>query len=680
MLASQRRSKAGWLRAGSLVVGITLVLLGTAQAAAQVFRLGTWEGTLDGVTDFARQDTKTGGSQRARLESLRNDDRLTLRNSGAYLYDPGLRTLSLGGTFGFSQEEFKTESGSASRQGTLSGYDVFMGILSEQPFALNLFANRSQSFVSRELAGRSEVVTENRGGTLFARRVYIPSSLAFRQELHEETSRTGDIEAHRENQRRIVTYEGQRGWTDSETDLRYEFIDDADRVFPRLSYRSHEGSLNYSLDFGSELNWRWDSRLRHFIRTGVADVTTSTVDELLRIDHTERLRTEYRYFLTRTESLAVATTTHTGAATLLYRLYESLTSTAGADAIVQMLPAGQKDAFRGRLDFAYAKRLPWEGRLTAGLGGSLQYEDDRFMAVETGVPQETHTAATPFALPIPLANSTVIASSVVITKTAVGPLPPGCIAPPGPPTPLVLGQDYTLRTVGDITEVVPIPCAGVIPGINPGDTIAVDYRFETAPSRTFTTATWRADVSVDYRWVRPYFIHEQTDQSLLSGRDGRFLDDQQSDTLGIEFRYDGVRLRGSLLAEVRRFESTRVTFNSVRSAQSLGFSILPELVLSLSADEARIDYENPKRQTQTLTGRVTLTHALGTSLFTEATAGIRILDDTLIPKEQTTEAALKVRWLYRKLEVSPRLEFFDRQRGDTVTKEYRAMLFTSRRF
>lgn len=635
---------------------------------------------MENVVDFSRQDTKTAGSQSSKLQLVHTDDRLNLRNLGAFIFDPRLINFSLGGTFGLSREWQTTDDGKASRSGTLWGYEAFASILPEKSYSLNLFANRNQSFLSRELAGRSDLVSENRGATLFARRIYIPSTLSFRQELQDAESRTAGVVARRKEERNIFTYQGERGWIDSEMNLRYEFVDTSDEVQPNLSYQSHDGSLYYSLDFGPELNRRWDSRLRFLTRTGVADLMTLTLDELLRIDHSEWLRTDYRYFLIHAESRGGASTTHLGAFNLLHQLYQSLTSTVGADATVQTLPGGQKNSYRGRLGFAYTKRLPADGRLNSGLGGSLAYEDSRFPAGESFVFQETHAVSTPSALPIALDNRFVIEESVAVTKTAFGPLPSGCIAPSGPPTPLVLGRDYTLRTTGDTTEIVPIACAGTTPGINPGDTIAVDYRFKVSPSLTFTTATWHTNLSVDYRWIRPYFSHEQTDQSLISGRDGRFLDDQRSDTVGTELRYDGRRVRAGLRGEAGWFASRRLTYDSLRSNQFVVLSILPELTLNLNADQAFFDFSNPKRETQTFSVRAFLTYFLGASLFVEAFGARRWLRDTLLPREQATEAGLRARWFYRRIEVSPSFEFFERQRGNTDTNEYRAMLRVIRRF
>ncbi len=643
-----------------------------------MFRLGTWEGSLEGLTELRRQDS-TIGSTRSRTELRHSDERLTVQNSGAYVYNPRLLTLSLGVTLGLAQDWLTIDERHRYDETFLNGYNTSASVLSGQPFSLNVFANRSQSSVSRELLGLSETVSESRGATLFARRLYVPSTLTVRQEIQQEESEIAGIATRRDDLRTSVRYEGQRGWTDQEMGIFYEFVDDSNRAFPELSSQSHEGQFRYGLDFGEELNRHWDSRLRLATRTGLIESTIGTLDESLRIDHTDRLRSNYRYLVTRTVTQNAETTLQSATANLRHQLFESLATTAGLDAGRESLVGGEKDTYRGRLDLAYTKRLPRGGRLNVGLGGSLQYEDDRFEVTDTPVSQETHTAATPFALPISLDNPLVITSTVVVTKTAVGPLPPGCIPPPGPPTPLTLGVDYTLRTTGDVTEIVPISCAGATAGINPGDTVAVDYRFAVAPSRTFMTSTWRADASVDYRWVRVFMSHEQSDQRLLSGREDHFLDDTRTDTVGAELRYDGERLRASLLGEARRYTSRRVSFDSLRGGALADYAILSGLTFRLSADETLTDYPGENRQTRSLATRAGLTYILG-GLSADLSVGVRRLEDTLQPEEQIREARLLVRWLYRKIEISPALEYIERERGDTDLREYRVGVKTIRRF
>ncbi len=648
---------------------------------AQIFRLGEWGGEYESGNEYERQVTSTGGSESSRFQNVLSQNRLSVRNTGAYIYDPRLINLSVGGTLGLSQSWQNANDSKNSQSGLLWGYDFFANILSEKPFSLNLFANRNQSTLSGELVGRIDITAENRGATLFARRLYIPSTLTFRQEIQDQEYKSTGVVTSTSNRRNILTYDGQRGWIDSEMNVRYELVDLTDEILPNLSYRSHDASLYYSLDFGPELNRRWDSRFHFLTRSGLANLTSLNLDESLRIDHTERLETDYRYFLLRIDTTGGETTTHTGTFHLRHRLYDSLTTNFDLGGTFQMLPNGERDQYRGRLDFDYTKRLPYDGRLNISLGGGLQYDTNRFRSTESFVPQETHTAGTPFALPIDLTNPFVVSGSVVVTKTATGPLPAGCFPPPGPPTPLVLGQDYTLQVFGDITQIVPIPCSGLTPGINPGDTIAVDYGFSVSPSLSFLTIPWHLNVSVDYRWIRPYFIHEQTDQKLVSGRDGRFLDNQRSDTIGTELRYDGQRLRASILGEGRNFNSHRSAYNMLRSNQFLAYTIMPDLLLTLTGSESFSFFSRPQqRETRSFDGRVTLSYALGGTLFADAFAGERALMQTAQPNERITEAGIRVRWMYRKVEILPSIMFTDRQRGDTDSKNFHITLRMIRRF
>lgn len=651
-----------------------------AAASAQGFRLGRWEGSLESRTEYDHQDSRTAGAAGFTTDDFLTSERLSLRNVDAYIFDPRLVTFTLGGTFGLFQEHFSFDGADATRSGTLWGYEAYAGILSEQPYALSLYANRNQDVSSLIFGGRTETIYENRGGTFFAKRLYIPSSLSFRQETLSQETNTGATVARQDQTRNTVTYQGDRGWEDSEGSLRYEFTDLSDHVFPDLSYQSNDVSLYYSIDFDPELTQRSDSNVRFFKRSGLGDLTTLSVDENLRVDYTDRLRANYRYFLLRTETPGGATTVNTGQFTLRHRLYESLTTNFLLAATGQTLPNGKKYTHRGRLDLAYTKRIPWDGRLNVGLTGEMRYDDNRFNVPETFVPQETHTATSPLALAISLGNPFVDVGTIVVTKTAVGPLPAGCVAPPAPPTPLVLGRDYTVRSLGDLTEIVPVPCAGLIPGINPGDTIAVDYRFAVPTSLAYITPSFTANISADYRWIRPYFSLERTNQDLVSGRDGRFLDNVRSDTVGTELRYNAQGIRASLLGEGKTYTSRRVAYDSARSGQFLGIDILPELTLTLNADEAWFQYSQPRKQTRTLSGRASVTYLFGATVYAEAFARLLVLKDTQVPTERTAEAGLRVRWTFRKLEIDPTLQFIDRRRGETDTKDFRAILRVIRRF
>ena len=322
----------------------------------------------------------TSGEQPFTSQDLLFEERLNLRNSGAYVIDPRLLTLTLGGSFGLSQERFT----SFLRRQHPDELQHALGIRHagkrahgaaplvdrvREPEPVQHFPGAVRSHQHHEREPRGDPLCE---GALHSFHVQCstrpagPGGTGIQRRLAP-----GGGEG-------VARYEGQRGWADSEIDLVFEYVDDKDLVFPSLSFQSQEAQVNYGLDFGEDLNWHWASRLRYYNRTENTPITMWTVDETLIVDHTETLRSDYRYFLVRTENASGANTTQTGRASLQHRLYESLTTTASLDGVLQTFPQGEKDSIRGTLAWVYTKRLPLGGRLTAAVGGSEQYENDRF--------------------------------------------------------------------------------------------------------------------------------------------------------------------------------------------------------------------------------------------------------------------------------------------------------------
>jgi hypothetical protein len=118
----------------------------------------------------------------------------------------------------------------------------------------------------------------------------------------------------------------------------------------------------------------------------------------------------------------------------------------------------------------------------------------------------------------------------------------------------------------------------------------------------------------------------------------------------------------------------------VRASALATIVLLPELTLGLNADATRTVFSEPERETMSQTARATLTYVLGSTLFVDVSAGFRRLEDSAQPAEEVLEARLLGRWLFRKVEMAPTLEYLERQRGGTQTQEYRVLLKTIRRF
>lgn len=661
---------------GLLVWALSLLIISfsSSESPAQIFGLGEWSGAYESTTQYIRSESG-GGDFYSQNLALQN--RLKVGNHGAYILDPELITFSFGGTFGLSQDWFSSSFDESSQRGTLWGYDFVADILRDRAFALNLFANRDQDRVLGGLAGPLKSMFERRGVKFFAREVYLPFTLTFRQEFQDQESGSGPSRARRGQRQNILTYEGERGWLDSEMAVRYEFIDNKDVTFSNLSYKSHEGSLYYSLDFGPELNRRWDSRVRLLNRQGNYTLTSLNLSESLFIRHTDRFWTDYLYSFQRVTGTSGNLTNHIGAFNLTHRLYESLTTRLSLDGSMQKFAGGERDDFRSRLTMAYTKKVPGDGRLNIDLNAGFEYTNSRFPTRQNFVPQEFHTAQPISGFPslaanIRLANPFVILGPTAAQRPVVRKIVPACGI-------LIEGIDYTLTTFVDFTEIVPNPGAGCS-GINPGDQIEVEYNYEVSQSLAYTTVPWRIGISVDYGWIRPFYYHEQTHQTALSGRDTQFLDNHRADGLGTELRYDGNLMTASLSAEVERYTSSRQAYNAFRSSQGFAYRFTPELTFTLRTEESFYSYSRPDRERRLITGRATLAYQFGGELSADAFAAFRDLNDTTEPKERIAEAGVRVRWTFRSVEVLPSFRLIDRRRGAFDNRDYEMVLRLIRRF
>jgi hypothetical protein len=654
-----------------------MIVCSAPSVGAEVFRLAPWRGQLEAFVSLSHTDT-SGGDTSDTSDTMNAQQLLTLRNRGAYFFDPRLVRLDIAGTFGLQQERLKTDTGDQSSDefttGDLWGYDLNAFIFPEEATSLLLFASRDQTSPPRFGAGTQEFINEDMGATLFLDRLYIPSRLQFRRELRKDDINVGGVLSLRDDTDITLEYDGERGWINSEMQIEYDFRDHTDNLSSGGDFQDHTGRMNYSLDFGSDLNWRWDSRLSTLYRTGdLPDLTRLTANELLQIRHTERLLTNYRYTLNYSSSGDDVNVSHAGGVTLRHRLYESLDTNVGVAGRYENQSNGTKKSIGSNLNFNYRKRISAEGSLTAGLGGGFSWQADKFDDTTASAIDEVHTVTFPVANPVQLDNPFVIESTVVVTKEGNGPLPPGC-SPFSVPRVLTEGVDYTLGSAGtNLTQIDPISCTLTTPGLNPGDTISVDYQYTVPEESEFTTGTFAADISVQYPWIRAYATYSQQVQTLIEGDPG-FLEDRRRSTIGTELSYSKKDLRANLRGEVEFFDSDNQAFNALRLNQFLIYTILPGMNLSVTANQGLANFSNPDdRKTREAALRATLNYNIGRGLYASAFVAVRGYDETDQDLDFTGEVGLGMTYTIRQLTIAPGVKFLNRRRGDTDTKD---LLFT----
>lgn len=661
---------------GALAAAAAVLASGEARAQPR-FGLGTWDGSLEVGVEGDRQRTKTEGISETKSDRTRYDERLTVRNTGGFILDPRFWAGSFSGTFGLFQEQEQFDGTDASRSGRLLGYSFDSVILAEKPYSLAIFTSRSENVLSREFGGRSDITFENRGGTFRLREDsffqdlgfrYFTSSVGARQELTKEDTTVLGQTFKRDETRTILTYDASKGFETSDLTLRYEFTDLDDRENPTLAFQSHSAGLIYSLDFGERLNRRWDSRLNYFSRSGLAQNKFFSADEELRVDHYENLFTDYRYLLSRIETDAGATTTHTGTVKGQHRLYQSLTTTLTGEGRLQDLPTGERTIYAGQLDLDYQRSLPWNGRVFGGAGARYQVDDNRFQISRVDVVDESHTAPSPLGggSGFTLGNPFVIPGTIVVVDTRGGAR-----------LPTTLGVDYIVIKEGDFTKIIPLATS---PVILPGDPLAVSYSSEVNPSLKFSTVSWRGNLGTDFQWIAVSFAHEQSDQTLLSGQDERFLEDRTLDTVRLELRGDLEWIRAVASAQYRKQEGNRLAFTSREFGQLLTLRPLFDLVLSLTAQETFTDFTLPRRRSTIFSTRGDATWTPLPGLFLSAFASLLTFDESDLPFEIIREVGTRIRWTFGKLDVVPTFTRTIRERGTTENTDLRFELRVIRRF
>lgn len=658
----------------AVVVVLSIALLGGPAVAFPRWRLGRWHAKGSFLVDWESQDDRRSQNK---YETLVFQERVSLRNVGAYVVDPRLLTLDLGGSFGLSQEKGLSVQDTPLRvgDGILYDYDLDAFLLADRPYPITVFANRNQRTLAQGFGGRSDVVFESRGGIFELREDsfledhgirHFSSMLDVHQELRDEDSLVFGSPFRRDETRNIVRYRAHKGGERSDFDLRYEFNDVNDKVNPFNVFDSHTLRALHSIDFGPIFNRRLDSVLYHYSRTGSGAGNFTSLDEALHFDHWADLSTDYRYNFSRSDSDVGVTTTNSGSATLRHLLYDHLTTTADVHGTYQDLPNGEKSIYGGRAGFDYRRSLPWDGFLFADLHGGYQVDDNNFTSSRIDVVDERHLAppvlggGAGFALD----NTFVLEETVVIFDVEGGSR-----------LPTELNLDYILDTQGNITRVIPL--AGS-PVIRPGDALEVSYSFAVDPSVQFSTTTLHAGIGVEFPWFGLSYEHYLSDQHRLSGEATEdFLIDQNSDRVALDVHHDWGTVQAQARVAYEVLSSTLVDSRTWRFSQVLAYQPRADVNARITGDQYWTEFPSEDRNTESYLVRANIDWVSAAGFSVSPFAGYSAYRDTGTQNEEIIDAGIRMHWTYRSIEISPSFTWSDYRRR---LNDVRAMLQITRRF
>ena len=671
-------ARARTLRKFTMMALLTLLASGrTGAQSLQDFHLGSWEGSLEAGYRIERERLHSSdGSADTDFNRRRTREQMGVRNQGFYFIDPRLVSASLGLTLGLVQDRESINGTRDSRTGKLIGYAFDASLFSEFPYNGRFYANRSDNILTQPF-GRSELAFQNRGVTVQLREdsplrdwgmpYFSASARAEQQETREKTTSVLGQTFQRDEQQNNVSLDGHKGYQTADLDLRYRFNALNDRYFPQANFQSQTVNLNYSVDFGALLNWRSDSRLFYYTRTGVTPFSLFNAEDNLRINHDDNLSTGYHYLLARSNTQVGTSTTQNGTLDVRYQPFGNLTTNGQMSALRQELPSGTRGTYVSGLAVQYRHSLPGNGTLNLRGGGRYQLDDNRLSASQISVADEAQAAPSSlgagagFLLNQPF----VIASSIVVVDTRGGARLPS-----------TLGLDYEVVKEGNLTRIVPLPTSAAIQA---GDALAVSYTYEVDASIKFGTATSSASIGVDYRWIAFSYGHDQSKQTLISGEDSRFLDSLRKDTAQLNLRGTWRILPSQASASYVRYEATRLAYTQWHYTGLVSYRPSYSMIFGFNTDWTVTDFTLPLHRTDALSNQLTLDWYSG-PWSTTALIGRRVYKDSLQPTETISEARLKARLNYGKLDLASVFTASERIRGGFQTKNWALDFIAIRRF
>jgi len=632
------------------MIGV-LTLCGAHVASAQVpWALGRWQGKGTFYLNWENQDDKAAHTK---YETILFQERLWLRNTGAYIVDPRLVSLNLGGAFGLSQEDGLSVDNSPLRvgNGTLYDYALESLFMSDSAYPLTLFANRDENTLTQGFGTQSDVTFETHGGVWELREANglegyglrnFSSLLDVHQEILKENSEVFGAPNQRDETHNIVHYHGHKGGETSDFDLGYDLNDVHDPLNPTDVFQSNSVRGTYSLDFGPTLNRRLDSGVYYFKRTGDSPGTNLVLGETLRIDHHQDFATTYRYNFSQSDTDGGVTTTNVANFELLDRLYRTLTHTADAWATRQDFSTGSTTAGGGRTGLTYHRNLPWNGQCFLDTALGYQVDSNSFSSPALQVVDEPHTA------PVPLGagagftlNNPFVQTATIVMVDVRG----------GARLPTTLNVDYVISPLGNYTEIIPLPGS---PVIRPGDPLEVSYTYDVAPDVTYSTTTLNGRLGVDFPLLAASYEHLLSDQTRLAGTaTPEFLTNSNLDRLKLELRdeWDDVRAQSSAAYDILR--STILNSDTWGFDQSVAYQPRTEILAQVSGDQFFIDYPGQGRHSESYLFRATVDWLTPVGVTVSTIAGYRAYYDTAVPSNDIIDAGLRLRWVYQSLEVIP---------------------------
>lgn len=445
------------------------------------------------------QDIRTVSGQKITDSSQKTTERLDVATKG-FLYHPALLRFSLKVSPEFQQNiqtRAETTSGNNTNGNSFNAnYQANIVILSQKPYTLTLFAHHLEARSWATYTGVTENSTDSYGADFALKYSLLPTTVGFSRSSATQSSYYGsdnDVqEFHLLSRHRGVT--GDSSLT-SAYSVNKQITND---VVNEIKTLNNTFSNQYEVTADGLINLA--SNVQYIDQNSASFQNKSLlVIENLSWQHHRNLRSRYSLNYRQLESGTSDGSWTSLNGSLIHKLYENLTTTAGITGSRNSYNGGREKVVAGLLDTAYQRTIGKWGTLNLNAGASYLCTTRVGASATTQTINEPHTLSS--MMETFLDRSGVNIASIVVTNSD------GTLI-------YVKDVDYRIDSIGSSVRISRVPLGGLADG----QLISVSYSYTSDAAYDDALLTQNYGVALELK--RSLFLtyrYMQAKQTLLAG-------------------------------------------------------------------------------------------------------------------------------------------------------------------
>lgn len=631
------------LRNAALVGAISLVVTAVVIAQEDPIVIGEVERpktvqferpklTLGVLSLYAQDETTTLG-QSTEVRELRFEESLTLSTTGHLIHPNLIEFPKLEGTFGLTQSDFEINGEGSRGDAEIYEFDVRARFLRLEPTNYSIYGRRNRDLINRDFGVSLENTTTTYGALVeskigdMANRLDAFHTSSEQTALDDSSDFSFDQDTILWNGSYLINTQQRLRWEYTFQSLRQS----SDTFNLDASYDTHDAELEHVLTFGPRNLSELDSTVRYFSQTGDFAFDRLTVEERLRLQHSDRFRTEYLYRFENQSRDDFDQTQHRAEAGFTHHLYRSLITRGrvGGTILETSDDAGINEIF-GNFDTEYTKIVPLGLlRLNLGLNAAQQETEGG------GFVSQVFDQSVSFTDPNPI----IIFGDNVNVQSITSPT--GILYIPG--------EDFRVREFDNRVEIDRI-VTGRIAANQP---LLIDYVLGPEDDHTTTTTGFSLGGNYTFeegplRGLSLFGRYAMQEQEIDPADATAVPPNDFTDTLfGAEYRFWSLTLR----AEHEIYDSTLLPFEATRFTARLVHLLDANTTITGDVTYALIDYSDPENQTELLSASAQIQHRFSRELLGRAYVLWRDQSDDLGGSASGFEQQVELIWKHRQTEV-----------------------------